>query len=165
MKMTKSRTLILLTFLVGCLSFNQTMGSEYYTWVDENGIRNYGEKVPVGYEGSVVDINSAKDSYIPSGDVTEDNGDDTDEGEEGEEENGSKDEELDIAKEDAAVKEEIAALKKKNCEIAKRNLARLQNFPRIRVKGEDGEERVMGEDEKQAKMDEVRKNVQENCSG
>ncbi|MEJ2565650.1 MAG: DUF4124 domain-containing protein [Gammaproteobacteria bacterium] len=50
-----------------------------------------------------------------------------------------------------------------NCQIARQNLDLLENHARLRVKAADGSLRVMSEQEKQAKLEETRKMLDENC--
>lgn len=50
-----------------------------------------------------------------------------------------------------------------SCRIARQNLQLLENRARLRIKAADGSLRVMSEEEKQAKLVETRKMIDENC--
>lgn len=138
--------------------------TEYYTWIDENGVTNYSEKVPVGYQGTKVtktDSFGYKPSSQTEGQGTDETSDD------GTEDENADDAEVDaqISEETKRVEQEIAEVKRSNCEIGKRNLAQLMAYSRIRIKGEDGKERMLAEEEKQTKIAEARKIIRENCMG
>lgn len=53
--------------------------------------------------------------------------------------------------------------RQQNCRLARQRLAQLEKHARIRYTAADGSVRVMGEEEKQAKLVETRKMVQEMC--
>jgi hypothetical protein len=54
--------------------------------------------------------------------------------------------------------------KKSNCNIGKLNLAQLQNYHRIKVQGDDGQVRVLSDEEKQSRVDKAKTTIRENCS-
>jgi len=58
---------------------------------------------------------------------------------------------------------EIAKLKAENCQQSKDILARLTVKNRIRVRGDDGEYRVMAEDERESRISEAQKNIALYC--
>ena len=58
---------------------------------------------------------------------------------------------------------EVAQTRASKCKIGLDNLVRLQAFARIRIKGDSGEERVLSPAEKQEKIDDARKIIQDNC--
>ncbi len=133
----------------------------YYIWVDENGVTNYARQSPKGYESTYVSksrrfgqVNrpreKTKSPEAPAGSAT------------------AKPEvnpEIEIQEERADIQEQIARIRASNCDIGKRNLAKLESYARIRVKGDDGEERVLTEEEKQARTAKARKTISENCVG
>lgn len=53
--------------------------------------------------------------------------------------------------------------RQQNCRLARQRLTQLENHARIRYTAADGSVRVMGEEEKQAKLVETRKMIQEMC--
>lgn len=166
--MKKLKYISLLAYAYALLvSTSATAAEDYYKWIDENGVPNYSDKIPVGYEGNKVD-KSEDSNYKPSqtGAQTP-NGASAEADASKKEDTKEKDAKTDAmaSEETKKVEEEIAEIKRSNCEIGKRNLAQLQAYARIKVKEDDGKERVMGDDEKNAKVDEARKIIQENCSG
>ncbi len=78
------------------------------------------------------------------------------------------DEEMDIgveiASEKAHIDRAITTVKKSNCDIGKLNLAQLKNYNRIKVRGENGEVRVLTDEEKQARIDRATATIKENCN-
>ncbi|KIH85427.1 DUF4124 domain-containing protein [Pseudomonas batumici] len=67
---------------------------------------------------------------------------------------------------DAKVKKQIAdqeVARKAYCEKVRTNLAQLENNARVREEV-NGEQRRLSEEERQARLKETRKNIEENCS-
>lgn len=56
------------------------------------------------------------------------------------------------------------AARNKNCEVAKRNLNTLKNVARIRITGDDGEERLLTDQEKAEKIKLSQEQVKNFCS-
>jgi hypothetical protein len=139
---------------------------EYYVWVDENGITNYSQEYPEGRDAIHVTnsrrfgqqlqtepADQAQGASRPGTNPAAGDGSDPmaviDQQAEGEREK---------------ILAQIKETKRKNCEIGKRNLANLQVFSRIRVKGENGEEKVLTEEEKAKRTEQARQTIKENCS-
>jgi len=55
------------------------------------------------------------------------------------------------------------AAREQNCQLAKQRLTQLENHARVRITAADGSIRVMSEEEKQAKLLETRKFVNDMC--
>lgn len=144
-----------------CLS--QAEAEEYYTWVDENGVTNYAERNPEGVNATFVGrsqsfgrpgaVEPAPTSpREPSGGNTASAGDEVNPDE--------------LVDENAArLAAELAETKRRNCDIGKNNLAQLKAFARIRVSDEKGENRILTDEEKEAKAEQARQVIRENCSG
>ena len=58
----------------------------------------------------------------------------------------------------------VAQQRADNCENAKKNLIVLESRPRIRVPMANGEYKILSPDEKQAKIEETRKTILEDCN-
>ena len=69
----------------------------------------------------------------------------------------------DLQSAEAARKQEVARIRESNCERSRRVLDRLSATARIRVRDDSGEERIMGEDERQNRIAEAQQGVAENC--
>lgn len=173
---TYMRYLIIFATLMLCLP--ATAAEDYYVWIDENGVTNYAERSPQGVQARHITTsrrfgeqypadpsdsrrpgaaaqpgtNSASPSAsaTPSSSSTADSGVDPDAA---------------ISDERAVIAAQIAETKRKNCEIGKKNLASLEAFARIRVKGEDGTEHILTPDEKAQRIETARQVIKENCSG
>lgn len=136
--------------------------AEYYTWVDENGVTNYAERNPEGISATFVGKNRAfgrpGGAFPQEVDSAPDVAEDT-----GEERNINPDQ---LVEENAALlAAELAEQKRVNCEAGKNNLAQLRAFARIRVSDELGENRILTDAEKEAKAEEARQVIRDNCSG
>ena len=144
--------------------------AEYYTWVDENGVTNYSERNPQGYSAEHVTPQSRFGlRYSPPRESEEQAAAETDE-DTGETTPNSPrmsdaDVEKHIAGERARIDAEIAKAKESNCKIGKRNLAQLEAYARIRVKDDNGQERVLTDSEKSDRVAQARQTIRENCTG
>ena len=142
--------------------------AEYYTWVDENGVTNYAQKNPQGYDAEHVSKNRPfghQDTGRPQGNSAETSSTSTETSStESEAEAEEEDLTSSIANERDAIAKQIAAVKKSNCELGKRNLAQLEAYARIRVE-EDGVQRTLNDEEKNDRTNEARQIIQDNCTG
>ena len=130
--------------------------SEYYTWVDKNGVTNYAEK-PTESDAHLVTRSHRFGYPTPeqdTGSTPADSGMSTE-----------VDPDKLIAGEKAEMEAAVAETKNFNCNIGKKNLARLETYGRVKIKGEDGNYRIMSPDEMDSKKDESRELIKENCSG
>ncbi|MCB1644135.1 MAG: hypothetical protein KDI36_01715 [Pseudomonadales bacterium] len=138
-------------------------------WVDENGVTNYAERNPKGYDADHVTPShrfgeriltprqaeaAAANSRRPGGQTPSP---------------AAPADEVDpdalIADEAARIARDIAETKRSNCEVGKKNLTNLKMYTRIRVTDENGQERLLTPAEKDQKMEEARQVIKENCTG
>ena len=137
---------------------------EYYTWIDEDGVVNYSEHNPQGFDARFI-TRSQRFGYQSDEPVEQEIPEQTEAqrtaAPAAEEE---RDIDAEIAIQKARIDQEIAAAKKSNCNIRKLNLAQLENYNRIKVQDEDGQIRVLSEEEKQSRVDRAKTTISENCS-
>ncbi len=159
---TMRRTMRTLISILIIASFTVTpaIAADYYTWVDENGVTNYGERNPPGYQAEFVTRNQRFGKPIQPRDETPEPV-----ASNSASDNTSVDPDALVAEERDALRAKIASVKASNCEIGKRNLVQLEGHRRIRVNDDNGENRLLTQDEKQAKADEAREVIRENCVG
>lgn len=143
--------------------------AEYYTWVDENGVVNYAQRNPQGFDARFV-TSSQRFGY-QSDEPSEREVAAQDRTQQNETQQAAaptaadeRDIDVEIANEKARIDKEVAAAKKANCNIGKLNLAQLQNYNRIKVQGDDGQVKVLSDEEKQARIDRAQKTINENCN-
>ena len=154
--------------LIGTLALILAVASsaaEYYTWVDESGVVNYSERQPQGFSADHI-TGSQRFGYQRNVPDPAPDPNRTSENEQAPA--GAMDDaaiEAQIAGERARFDQEIAAAKKSNCAIGKRNLAQLEAYARIRVRDDDGTERVLDDSEKSERIDKARQTIRENCTG
>ena len=147
--------------ICGFLAWTAFGATEYYTWIDENGITNYAQRNPGGYDaelvGSARPFGYQRQRGRPQAQqqVSSNAGLPADE-------SGSN---ISIEVERAAMNRQIAEVKRSNCEMGKRNLAQLEAFHRIRVRDANGVEKLLSDEEKAQRMDETRQIIRENCTG
>ncbi|MEJ6593305.1 MAG: hypothetical protein QNL99_15105 [SAR86 cluster bacterium] len=147
-------------------SVNAYSEDEYYVWVDDNGVTNYAQQNPRDYPAKhVTSVNRFSDQTLPDSELSQLPS------------RGSRpglppvviSNEVDpgavIAEDRARLAEQIAAQKRANCEIGKTNLTNLETYPKILVKGEDGEDRLLTAEEKGARTETARQTIRDNCNG
>ena len=142
------RLMILTGSLLLVLS-TSAMASQIYKWVDDKGVTHFGAQPPQGQDAT--SINTATPPprapaptpapAAPSNDAQQ--------------------KAIDDKVKDQVAKQE--AERKKYCESARTNLAQLENNPRVRVEGDNGELRRIGEDERQQRVTELKKSIDERC--
>ena len=161
-KLESTAGLIGLLILVCAATSNAE--DEYYTWVDEDGVVNYSEHNPQGFDARFI-TRSQRFGYQSEEPL----------GQEAPEQTATRrtaapaaenerDIDVEIATQKARIDKEIAAAKKSNCNIGKLNLAQLQNYHRVKVQDDDGQVRVLSEEEKQSKIDRAKTTISENCN-
>ena len=156
-KLESTAGLIGLLILVCATTSNAE--DEYYTWVDEDGVVNYSEHNPQGFDARF--ITSSQRFGYQSDEPLEQEAPEQTAAPAADEE---RDIDVEIATQKARIDKEIAAAKKSNCNIGKLNLAQLQNYNRIKVQDDDGQVRVLSEEEKQSRIDRAKTTISENCS-
>lgn len=141
-----------------CQTINAADDS-YYTWIDENGVTNFAQKDPKEYVSTHITGNQrfGRLNAPKSPKKTKQQESSAAAAEQ------EVDPDLEIQSEREDVKKEIAKIRASNCSIGKRNLAKLEAYARIRIRGKDGEERVITEEEKQDRTAKARTTITENC--
>ena len=133
-----------------------------YRWVDDNGVINYTQQKPRGREAVAIRTGSEKRSTQtaeplppppPTSAAT------------GEPLNPEQERMLKgLRAAEQQRQEEIARIKAENCQRSRDVLTRLTLKNRIRVRGEDGEYRIMPEDERQKRISEAQQNIARYCA-
>ena len=155
-KLESTAGLIGLLILVSAATSNAE--DDYYTWVDGDGVVNYSEHNPQGFDARFI-TRSQRFGYQSDEPLEQEAPEQAATAAEEE-----RDIDVEIATQKARIDKEIAAAKKSNCNIGKLNLAQLQNYNRIKVQDDDGQIRVLTEEEKQSRIDKAKTTIRENCS-
>ncbi|HEX7037532.1 MAG TPA: DUF4124 domain-containing protein [Pseudomonadales bacterium] len=140
------------------------MGATIYRWVDENGVVNYTQLKPEGVPAELVhaDTGQRVTSEPAAG---ADRGLETAPTKEGEPLTEAQQrmlEELRAAEQER--QRQVAKVRESNCQQARDLLERLTSHGRLRVTGEDGEARVMPEEERQQRIEQAQRAVAVNCT-
>lgn len=163
------RNLIFYIGLVAIFSSPAKAAEDYYIWIDENGVTNYAQRNPQGYNAEYVSrarsFGETFDPRRPGAPPIKDSAETNKPSTPTQTKSKPIDPDALVAEERAAMSAEIATTKRSNCEIGKKNLAQLQAFSRIRVQDKNGVDHILTESEKNDKMTEARQVIQENCSG
>lgn len=160
--MSKLATQILAGLLM--LVASSAYAEDIYRWVDAEGVVNYTERKPKGVESQLVRRSGRSDKVAGVAPITADaSGNQTTTADS----NLNSDQQAmldDLKTSEAKRQEDIAKIKQDNCGRARAVLERLTKIGRVRVRGEDGTERALPEDERQARIDEAQKGIAANCT-
>ena len=145
--------------IVLAVSLPFLMGSEIYRYVDANGVVTYAQQLPYGVKGEQIRTMAGAPSVsvpavAPKTETPEQPA-----------LSPQQQAMLDgLKKTETARKEEIARIREANCDRSKEVLERLSSAGRIRVKGPDGQEVRMPEDERQSRIEEAQRSIVANCN-
>jgi hypothetical protein len=118
------------------------LAAKVYTWVDENGVTHYGEQPPQGATAKKINARTGHSEPTPT------------------------DTPATTDKSAAPASDQAAPQSTKDperCEIAKKNLETLKSNARIRVPDGNGNTRFLLDEERQSKLDETEKVIDESC--
>lgn len=133
-----------------------------YRWVDKNGVLNYSQVEPQGVKSEKIVTRGSLSSRIQE-DSTSAAAQPTDTTKPKlTEEQQRKLEELKALH--AQEEQQVAEIKRTNCEKSKSVLERLKQSQRIRVREDAGNERIIGEDERQRRIEEAQEGIASNCT-
>ena len=140
----------------------QPIAADTFMWVDSNGVVNYSERMPRDIDPSRV--TRVKDSASGPSSTPSELAPAISTSAEDEPLNDSQQQMLaDLQATEANRQQQVAQIRKDNCQRARRVLNNLQTSGRLRVRGEDGENRVMDEAERSQKISEAQRGIATNC--
>ena len=168
---SKHRTLWALICVLGSATgFVTSASADTYMWVDNNGVVNYAERVPRGVpldRVTRVSDNSLGPSSTPPQALPEITSrsqarqQNTADNEDLNEDQQEMLAELQSAEQNRQA--QVAKIRQDNCERARRVLANLNGTGRIRVVGDDGERRVLDENDRSQRIAEAQRGIATNC--
>jgi hypothetical protein len=163
------------SFLKACLLLLAApllMGAEVYRWVDGDGVVNYGQRVPEGVVAERVSASTgqrivttapARGGQVAAGQTATEPGPI----------DAPADQQLtpeqqkmldDLRAAEQVRQQELARIREANCQQARTLLDQLTSRGRLRVRGDDGVERVLPEDERQRRIEEAQRGIAVNCA-
>jgi hypothetical protein len=146
--------------------------ADTYRWVDDNGVVNYSERVPRGIPSERVTKMADSSAKHKGASATTQAGDTSTAALSGtgtsqraqqplNEDQQNLLEGLQAAEQQR--QEQVARIRQDNCERSRRVLNNLSVRSRIRIRAEDGSERVLSEEERQERIADAQRGVAENC--
>lgn len=138
------------------MSTTAAMAAKYYKWVDESGVTHYSAQPPEAGKGEIIRVKSGQSS-------------DKDAAMKRLEERRAKLQQDADARNNPKFDPQAEADKrnaealKKQCENRRKNLKIMTENNRVRMLDENGESRVLPEEERQAKIKEAKDFISENC--
>ena len=154
-------SLVKVCLITCCLPF--LMGAEVYRWVDNNGVVNFTQLKPRGVQAQQLSTTGGAPRVIAevadelAGGPADAQAEDSDLSPEQQEML------RELQQAEQARQTEVAKIREANCEKSRSVLERLSASSRIRVRGAGGTERVMGEDERQRRVQEAQRGIAQNC--
>jgi hypothetical protein len=154
-------------FIVASLSILTSSAiADTYRWVDDGGVVNYSEQKPRGIAAERVTSVASKSKggsqtraavVAPVSQTS--NGD--------EQNLSQRQQELlsQLKTVESGRQQQLAKIRQDNCERSRRALDNLSASSRIRVRGEDGDQRALPEEERQQRISDAQQGVVVNCSG
>ncbi len=144
-------------------TFTTSALADTYRWVDAEGVVNYSERKPRGVDAELVSrtsvprtetrpIETAPPPGIPGATQSQP---------ELSERQQEMLTELQTAETDR--QDQVAKIRQDNCDTARRVLENLTVRDRVRVRMEDGTTRMLGEEERQARIAEAQQGIVTNC--
>ena len=131
--------------------------AEIYRWVDEDGVVNYTQHKPESRPAERIRsprLGTSRAEPAPAPAET------TTQAKLSEEQQRMLD---DLKAKEAERQAQITEIRRSNCDKSRAVLERLTQTDRIRIRGDDGQERIIGEDERQARIDEAQDGIVKNC--
>ncbi len=154
------RTLFKTALLICCLPF--LTAADIYRWVDANGVVNYTQQKPKGVDAELV--SGAHDTGAVAAQTPQ-----AVSQPESAAQPALNDEQQSLLRDLQAAEEarqqEVARVREDNCTRARSVLTRLTAKGRIRVRDDDGEYRIMNEEERQSRISEANQGIAMNCDG
>lgn len=148
--MNKKTTIGILFGMVALSWVTMSSGAGVYRWVDEQGVTHYGEKPPAPGVGEKIKVSAPGPSSTPTPAS-----------------NSAAKEAAPPAstpsEAEAAAAKAQAEVTKKNCEAYAANLKVLREHGRIREQSNDGQVKMLSEEEKQSRIQQAEKFIAENC--
>jgi len=164
---TEMRTLFKTAFLICCLPL--LTAADIYRWVDANGVVNYTQQKPRGIEAELVTgpCNS-RTSVAPKPKAASPEAQTASSPGQTPQQTLNEDQQSllrDLQAAEEARQQEVARVREDNCERARSVLSRLTAKGRIRVRDDEGEYRIMNEEERQSRISEAQEGIALNCAG
>ncbi|MFV2090405.1 MAG: DUF4124 domain-containing protein [Pseudomonadales bacterium] len=148
----------LLSIALASIAFAAS-ADQVYRWVDEDGVVNYTQQKPRGTASELLTTSTGAPRVMdttPAPIVSPATG---------QELNADQQKMLEgLRAVEQARKNEIAKIKQENCQKSRSVLSRLTIKNRIRVKDETGEYQIMGEDERQERIQKAQEGIAQYCA-
>jgi hypothetical protein len=140
------------------------MGADIYRWVDADGVVNYSQLKPEGVNAELVDSVTGERVVRPAPPPAAEPATGAAGGQDPQLTDSQQQMLAELQAAERARQAEVARIKEANCQRARDVLQRLTVVGRIRVRDEDGQERVLPEEERQQRIAEAQRGIAANCS-
>ncbi len=151
-----------LTLLILALPF--LLGAEIYRWVDAEGVVHFSERPERNTVPERISVTSGAGSRSmdPVPTTLADPSDDAGARPLNPQQQALQDQ---LNKQEHTRLQDIAKIRGENCVVAQKRFDNLTQYARIRMRGNDGEYRVLSEDQRLSEINQAKADVVEFCSG
>jgi len=138
---------------------------EIYRWVDENGVVNFTQLKPKDVSAQHLTTIAGGPTMVGEDSAATRPAPVASSAPAKQELNKTQQDMLqDLQAAETARQEEVARIRAANCQKSRKVLAQLSAKDRIRVRGDDGTERIMSEEERQSRIEEAQQGIVQNCA-
>ncbi len=158
--------LIVILALASFLPASVAGADTFWRWVDDSGVVNYTQQKPYGVDAvEVSTLPGARSSASSNPAPAATSSAPAPRAADGSDLSASQQSVLEgLQSAEQARQDEIARINQENCDKSRSLLDQLSVRSRIRVRGADGEQRAMPEDERQSRISDAQRGVAEYCS-
>ena len=160
--MVKASYSIRLTLLI--LAFPFLLGAEIYKWVDKEGVVHFSERPERNTAPEKISVTSGggSRSRAPQPTALADPSEDSGAQPLSPQQRAMQDQ---LNQEETTRLQDIAVARGENCKVAQERFDNLTQYARIRMRGNDGEYRVLSEDQRLSEINQAKADVVEFCAG
>lgn len=149
--------------LITILAMPFLLGAEVYKWVDEDGVVHFSQLPQRNTAAERINVRSGTSSHRAVQPTTSKEPTASTEAQPLTPEQQAMQDQLN--KEEQSRMQNIAKARDDNCKAAQKRFDNLTQYARIRMKGADGEYRVLTEEERMKEINQAKADVVEFCSG
>ncbi|MEJ2132291.1 MAG: DUF4124 domain-containing protein [Gammaproteobacteria bacterium] len=141
------------------------LGAEVYRWVDDEGVVHYSERPERNTAPERISVTSGGGARRVTPSTSHTSFDDPEPADEptlNPQQQALQDE---LNQQEQTRLQDIAKARAENCRVAKERFDNLTQYARIRIRGDDGEYRILSEEERVAEINQAKADVVEFCPG
>ena len=154
--------------LTAALNAGSTHAEEIYRWVDADGVVNYTQQKPRDVTAEALTTQRGAPTRVrstPASTAASSSASSPASAADSERPMSDAQQRMleELQAKERARQQEVAEIREQNCSKSRQVLSNLSAKERIRVRGDNGQERIMPEDERQRRISEAQQGIVDNC--